>query len=137
VTRITQRIALGNRKKLPGLRSSAGMMCAFSIGDIDGKGEAAFNCGVVDRGCEGSTAFCQRETFRKGGSKEAASFAWRSRAKSHETGNPVPVDQTERSGRQEDEAAVDEVEFRAAFVPWIYMREAKVILLRGGINEGE
>jgi hypothetical protein len=54
-------------KKLPVSRSSDGMMCAFSTGGIDGKGKAAFGLGVVERGCEESAGFCQREAFRASG----------------------------------------------------------------------
>jgi hypothetical protein len=81
-------------KILPVSGPGAGMMCAFSIGGIDGKGKAAFTLGMVQRGCEEFAGFCERETFRASGGQEASPDAWRGRAKGYETGREIPVDQT-------------------------------------------
>src|SRR6202171_939564 len=73
------------------------MMCAFAKRSINGEGKAAFSLGVVERGCEEFAGFCESEAFRVSDGQEPSSYPWRGRAKSHETGNPVPVDQKESS----------------------------------------
>jgi hypothetical protein len=68
--------------------SGAGMMCAFYlVGNIDGKGKAAFGPGVVEGRCEESAGLCESEALRVSGGKEASSYSRRGRAEGHEAWN--------------------------------------------------
>jgi hypothetical protein len=74
----------------------AGMMRDFR-GHNDGKAKAASSHSMVERRCKESTYLCTRETVRTAGGQEAGSLPWRGRAEGDETGDSVPVNQTESS----------------------------------------
>jgi hypothetical protein len=81
-------------EKWPRLRFIAGMMRDFR-GNNDGKAKAASSHSMVERRCEESTYLCTRENVRAAGGQETGSLRRRGRAEGNETGNSVPVNQTE------------------------------------------